>query len=104
MPLVFAMFILYFLSVSWHLNFEQTHAVDDAMYFDITENANFAYGGEYPFQNGRMGHKNIFDVNSFADFWSWLDLGITPIYWADYMFCHGDLGAPTIVIPAVCLC
>jgi len=77
------MFFLFFCSVSWHLNFAQTHAVDQAHYFDITENANFAFGGEYPFENGRMGHKNIFDVNSFADFWSWLDLGITPIYWAE---------------------
>jgi hypothetical protein len=30
-----------------------------------------------------MGHKNIFDVNSFADFWSWFELGLVPIFWAE---------------------
>jgi hypothetical protein len=27
-----------------------------------------------------MGHKGIHDVNSFADFWSWLDLGLAPLF------------------------
>lgn len=83
MPLVFAMFFLYFFSVVLHAGYEKLHAVDNAISFDIKENANFAYGGDVPFENGRMGHKNIYDVNSFADFWSWMDLGLVPIFWAE---------------------
>lgn len=83
MPLVFALFVLYLSSIWLHCGIEQLHAVDKAISFDMKENANFAFGGDVPFENGRMGHKNIYDVNSFADFWSWLDLGIVPLFWAD---------------------
>merc|ERR1719460_83568 len=83
MPLVFLMFLLFYISSVYHLDYEKLHAVDQAVYFDITENANFAFGGDIPLENGRMGHKNIFDVNSIADFWSFFELGITPIYWAE---------------------
>eukprot|EP00931_Biecheleriopsis_adriatica_P048444 TRINITY_DN27989_c0_g1_i1.p1 TRINITY_DN27989_c0_g1~~TRINITY_DN27989_c0_g1_i1.p1 ORF type:complete len:795 (-),score=126.97 TRINITY_DN27989_c0_g1_i1:180-2564(-) len=49
------------------------HSVEQAITSDIYENANFAF-------SGHMGHKNIMDVNSYADFWSWLDLGFQAIY------------------------
>merc|ERR550514_1089129 len=30
-----------------------------------------------------MGHKNVYDVNSVADFWSFLSLGLTPLLFGD---------------------
>merc|ERR1719201_3258045 len=53
------MFLLFYVSSLYHLDYEKLHAVDQAVYFDITENANFAFGGDIPLENGRMGHKNI---------------------------------------------
>jgi hypothetical protein len=83
MPFVFLMFILYWMSFSLHLDQEALHAVDNAFSFDIKENANFAFGGDFPYENPRMGHKSIYDVNSIADFWSFFDLGLVPIFWAE---------------------
>lgn len=83
MPFVFFMFFLFFASSRIHLGYEQLHSVDQAIYFDITENANFAFSGPIPWENGRMGHKNMFDVNSIGDFWSWMSIGIVPIFWAE---------------------
>eukprot|EP00931_Biecheleriopsis_adriatica_P048449 TRINITY_DN27989_c1_g1_i1.p1 TRINITY_DN27989_c1_g1~~TRINITY_DN27989_c1_g1_i1.p1 ORF type:complete len:830 (-),score=164.19 TRINITY_DN27989_c1_g1_i1:144-2633(-) len=48
-------------------------SLEHAIGADIYENANFAY-------SGHMGHKNLIDVNSYADFWSWLDLGFQAVY------------------------
>lgn len=70
-------------SVFFHCGLEQLHAVDTAITFDILENANFAFSGVVPFENGRMGHKTFYDVNRIADFWSWFDLGLVPIFWPD---------------------
>eukprot|EP00435_Cladocopium_sp_Y103_P008365 s31_g2.t1 len=42
---------------------------------NIEENANFAFNGV-----GTFGNKNIQDVNSFADFYSWFRLGFAAIY------------------------
>jgi len=47
--------------------------VEDSIEFDISENANFAYTGDY------AGHKTIMDVNSYADFWSWMNEGFLPL-------------------------
>eukprot|EP00931_Biecheleriopsis_adriatica_P102092 TRINITY_DN77115_c0_g1_i1.p1 TRINITY_DN77115_c0_g1~~TRINITY_DN77115_c0_g1_i1.p1 ORF type:complete len:793 (-),score=134.64 TRINITY_DN77115_c0_g1_i1:66-2363(-) len=51
-------------------------SIEKAIDFDIIENANFAFGGE-------MGHKNYEDVNSYADFWSWMNLGFSAIYFPE---------------------
>ncbi|CAK0850362.1 unnamed protein product, partial [Prorocentrum cordatum] len=47
------------------------------------ENANFAFTGSFPFEHGRMGFKNIHDVNSVGDFWSWLNLGLLPLFFPE---------------------
>lgn len=47
-------------------------AVEDSLKEDILQNANFAY-------TGYMGHKDVNDVNSHADFWSWMRLGLVPL-------------------------
>ena len=40
-----------------HFRFEELFAKDHAVTFDVEENANFAFSGIVPYQNGRMGHK-----------------------------------------------
>jgi len=54
-------------------------SIDEAIDFDIEENANFAFSAP-----GNMGHKNMLDVNSIADFWSWVRLGLGPLLFKDY--------------------
>lgn len=81
LPQAFAIFICFFLSVTWHFDYARLHGVDQAITWDIRENANFAFSGILPFENGRMGHKNIDDVNTIADFWSWMSIGLTPVFW-----------------------
>merc|ERR1719160_1342902 len=74
---------MFLISVLLHGKTEQQFGIQQAIKFDIEENANFAFVGATPFENGRMGHSNIYDVNSFADFWSWFELGLVPIFWAE---------------------
>lgn len=82
-PLVFCLLATWFVAVLFHTKFVESQAVEAAVIWDITENANFAFSGIYPFENGRMGHKALDDVNTFADFWSWFDLGLVPIFWPE---------------------
>ncbi|CAK0886579.1 unnamed protein product, partial [Prorocentrum cordatum] len=78
--LMFACFCLGTVGSTSHFKTEQLHSQDYAISFDIEENANFAFAGSIPFEIGRIGWKNIYDVNSVADFWSWLNLGLLPIF------------------------
>merc|ERR1719181_1519015 len=55
-----------------HLKQHSVFAVEGALQFDVEENANFAWSHNF-------GHKTIFDVNSIADFWSWLHIGFLPL-------------------------
>lgn len=55
-----------------HLGQGQVFAVEESIEHDITENANFAFAHYF-------GHKGIVDVNSYADFWSWMRLGYLPL-------------------------
>jgi hypothetical protein len=75
--------VVFALMSNWHLSLHRAHAVDQAHWFDITENANFAFSGITPFENGRMGHKTIYDVNSIPDVWSFFTLGLVPLWWPD---------------------
>jgi len=83
LPSALMLFVGFWFSVTLHLGTEQLHALDTAVIWDITENANFAFSGIVPFDNGRMGHKSVYDVNSFADFWSWMDMGMVPLFWPE---------------------
>jgi hypothetical protein len=70
------MTILLLISFSYlamaHLSQNQIYAVEESVEFDISENANFAFAHAF-------GHKGIADVNSIADFWSWIRLGLIPL-------------------------
>jgi len=83
LPISIAVFASFALAVLLHERVDILHALDKSIKYDLEENANFAFSGNVPFQNGRMGHKTIYDVNSIADFWSWLNLGVVPLLWAE---------------------
>jgi len=83
LPPALALFLCFIGVVVGHRQTVLFHAIDIAIQSDITENANFAFSGNVPFENGRMGHKNIEDVNSFADFWSWFNMGLVPLLFPD---------------------
>lgn len=71
----FAMFALFYLSQHMVI------LVEDSIETDIIENANFAFSENF-------GHKNIEDVNNYADFWSWTRLGLLPLIFppAPYLY------------------
>eukprot|EP00929_Paragymnodinium_shiwhaense_P091118 TRINITY_DN51156_c0_g1_i1.p1 TRINITY_DN51156_c0_g1~~TRINITY_DN51156_c0_g1_i1.p1 ORF type:complete len:888 (-),score=94.72 TRINITY_DN51156_c0_g1_i1:30-2693(-) len=52
--------------------------IETAVDFDLEENAVFAYSTP-----GWMGFKSMYDVNSYADFWSWLRIGLMSLLFAD---------------------
>lgn len=55
-----------------HLSQDRVYIAEDALRMDIEENANFAWSHQF-------GHKTVYDVNSLADFWSWMQLGYIPL-------------------------
>ncbi|CAK0809205.1 unnamed protein product, partial [Prorocentrum cordatum] len=76
LPWAVLVFFCFCLAMFNHTGIFNKYALDLATRFNIEENANFAFTGTLPFENGRMGNKDIYDVNSYADFWSWLNLGL----------------------------
>mmetsp|Transcript_26997 Transcript_26997/g.46862 ORF Transcript_26997/g.46862 Transcript_26997/m.46862 type:complete len:1137 (-) Transcript_26997:83-3493(-) len=73
LPFTLLLVFSYALMVINHDLAPWVNAVEDSIGFDITENANFAFSSDF------MGFKNIDDVNSHADFWSWLARGFLPL-------------------------
>jgi len=65
----------YALLAIYHDDAPLVNAVEDSIGHDLTENANFAFTSDF------MGHKNIHDVNTHADFWSWMTRGFLPLLW-----------------------
>ena len=64
-----------------HFPIDSLRGMDTAFKWDIMQNADFAVAGATPFENGRLGHKTWTDVNGFADFWSWFNLGVVSLFW-----------------------
>jgi len=73
LPFTMLLVISYALMAIAHDDAPNVRSVQDSLREDIIENANFAFTGPY------MGHKNMEDVNSHADFWSWLMHGMLPL-------------------------
>merc|ERR1719310_475503 len=96
--MIVAIFAIYSLTMMLHEEAWINHSVDNAMEFDIVENANFAFAGIIPFENGRMGQKNIYDVNSIPDFWSWFGMGLVPLLFME----AGDVSEPRANVLAMC--
>jgi len=69
--------LLVFVASYCFLMHDKAHVIracEDAIAFDITSNANFAFSDP-----GNMGHKAIEEVNSAADFFSWFKRGLMPL-------------------------
>mmetsp|Transcript_89272 Transcript_89272/g.257471 ORF Transcript_89272/g.257471 Transcript_89272/m.257471 type:complete len:773 (-) Transcript_89272:147-2465(-) len=72
LPWAIVSVMLYALVLLYHESVHLNNAVEGAIDFDITENANFAFVDH-------MGFKNYEHVNNFADFWSWMGKGFVPL-------------------------
>ncbi|CAK9051311.1 unnamed protein product, partial [Durusdinium trenchii] len=75
LPRALVMIVFFALMLMSHQMLGKAQSIEGAIRSDIEENANFAYN-----EIGTFGHKNINDVNSFADFYSWFRLGFAAIY------------------------
>lgn len=83
LPSTVMLLIVFLVSLALREQSFVIHMLEKSVHFDLNENANFAFGGAVPFDNGRMGHKSLYDVNTFADFYSWLSMGLTPLLFHD---------------------
>jgi len=73
LPFTLLLVISYAIVALSHDNAVDLRAVEDSLDHDILENANFAWVGPF------IGHKTFDDVNSIADFWSWMHKGLLPL-------------------------
>eukprot|EP00927_Polykrikos_kofoidii_P019342 TRINITY_DN19030_c0_g1_i2.p1 TRINITY_DN19030_c0_g1~~TRINITY_DN19030_c0_g1_i2.p1 ORF type:complete len:866 (-),score=138.98 TRINITY_DN19030_c0_g1_i2:486-3083(-) len=73
LPLTILLLISFSVLAVTLLRQDQVLAVEHAIEFDIGENANFAIADN-------MLHKTIADVHCVADFWSWMRLGLLPLF------------------------
>ncbi|CAE7432190.1 pkd2 [Symbiodinium natans] len=75
LPAAILLIVWFFLMNLAHEQPDTIHSVEKAIDYDIGENANFAFSSPL-----YMGHKNFQDVNTFADWYSWMNLGFSAIY------------------------
>ncbi|OLP95737.1 Polycystin-2 [Symbiodinium microadriaticum] len=72
MPWTMLLLLTFAVIVYMHTRPDFVVVVEGAWKSAIEEGATFAWSGNF-------GHKNVYDVNSLADFWSWLRLGFLPL-------------------------
>jgi hypothetical protein len=72
LPVTLTLLISFACLALMHLRQADVFTVEGAISFDIEENANFAWSNDF-------GHKTINDVNSVADFYSWMRIGFLPL-------------------------
>lgn len=82
MPFTIGLLLAFFFMSLGHLSQPTVMKVERAIREDIAENANFAWAHHF-------GHKGIFDVNSYADFWSWTRVGFIPLVTAPWTYSEG---------------
>jgi len=75
LPAAILLIVWFFLMNLSHEQPDSIHSVEKSIDYDIYENANFAFSSPL-----YMGHKNFQDVNTFADWYSWMNLGFSAIY------------------------
>mmetsp|Transcript_44462 Transcript_44462/g.81176 ORF Transcript_44462/g.81176 Transcript_44462/m.81176 type:complete len:1029 (-) Transcript_44462:49-3135(-) len=72
-PFTLLLVVSYAWMVIAHMDAPVLRAVEDSVRHDVADNANFAFDSIY------YGHKDIEDVNSYADFWSFMQQGLIPL-------------------------
>lgn len=101
LPFTLLLVVSYACMAIAHMDAPTVRAVENSVSFDIEDNANFAF--DSPF----MGHKDIQDVNSHTDFWSFMNMGIIPLFYIHERQWNEDLVwrnntefiVPTVVLP-----
>jgi len=88
LPFALLVVVSYAITAIIHENATQVVAVEKSIEVDIEENANFAFSGPF------IGHKDIQDVHSFSEFWSWMDRGFIPL-----IFVQGVIESETAIPP-----
>jgi hypothetical protein len=78
LPLALSLVLFFAMMFVSHDEAVVVHGIEEAIDFDLEENSVFAFSAPGP-----MGHKSLNDINSYADFWSWLRLGLMPLLFAD---------------------
>eukprot|EP00403_Amphidinium_massartii_P029866 CAMPEP_0178390556 /NCGR_PEP_ID=MMETSP0689_2-20121128/10708_1 /TAXON_ID=160604 /ORGANISM="Amphidinium massartii, Strain CS-259" /LENGTH=1012 /DNA_ID=CAMNT_0020011071 /DNA_START=36 /DNA_END=3074 /DNA_ORIENTATION=+ len=72
-PFTLLLVVSYAWMVIAHMDAPVLRAVEESVRADIEDNANFAFDSLF------FGHKDIEDVNSYADFWSFMQKGLIPL-------------------------
>eukprot|EP00439_Symbiodinium_sp_Y106_P082774 s138_g22.t1 len=74
LPFTLLLLISFSVFALLHLKQHDTFAVPHVMSVcqELVQNANFAWAQNF-------GHKSVYDVNSYADFWSWFRIGFLPL-------------------------
>lgn len=86
LPFTLLLVASYTLMAITHDQAPKVAAVEDSISFDIIDNANFAFQDD-------VGYKDMPDVNSHADFWSWMARGFVPLLWSqEYSYGHEMAG------------
>lgn len=90
LPLTILILVSFSILAMKLLRQDQIYALEDAIEFDISQNANFAFAHAY-------GHDGVVGVRTISDFWSWLQLGFIGLivqptwgYSEDYPPAFGD--------------
>lgn len=93
LPFTLVLVISYAMLAIAHDEAPSVNSVEDSIAVDIFENANFAFSSEW------IGHKGIDDVNSHADFWSWMTRGFAPLIFQQTYFVaeNRNLTAPDVM-------
>jgi len=73
LPLALLLWATFAFLAVFHLRASVMREVGAAIEHDIDQNANFAWTGSY------FGWKDVYDVNSITDFYSWLNNGLLPL-------------------------
>ncbi len=74
LPFALLLVVVFALSFLYHDSAKVVKDLEEAITVDMSENAVFGYSA--PFS---MAHKDVHDVDTFADFFSWLRVGVLPL-------------------------
>eukprot|EP00746_Dinoflagellata_sp_MGD_P149948 gnl/MRDRNA2_/MRDRNA2_81913_c0_seq2.p1 gnl/MRDRNA2_/MRDRNA2_81913_c0~~gnl/MRDRNA2_/MRDRNA2_81913_c0_seq2.p1 ORF type:complete len:913 (+),score=157.02 gnl/MRDRNA2_/MRDRNA2_81913_c0_seq2:243-2981(+) len=74
LPPALWLLIIYVVLLVLHDRAALVREIEDAITWDVEQNANFAYS-----EPGSESHKGLYDLNTHVDFYSWLQEGVRPL-------------------------
>mmetsp|Transcript_38886 Transcript_38886/g.91562 ORF Transcript_38886/g.91562 Transcript_38886/m.91562 type:complete len:1329 (+) Transcript_38886:201-4187(+) len=92
LPFTVLMIVAFTFAIISHDPVVPINSVEDSLMHDIISNANYAYTSPH------IGHRDLMNVNSYADFWSWMIHGLIPLMFSQEFPVSEDLDTsdPTI--------